>query len=192
MHTHYGELLSRDLSQLLLIDHQVTSAVAVRSMDTQRLRSNAIALARAAVAFDVPVTLTTAVKGPLEAAATYRDLEEVLSGRRIIGRGTRDIWDDERLMGSLALNARRQLVIAGLWTESAVCSSAISAMTGANYSVFVVSDACGGMTTESHALACRRMNLAGARIVTLPQVTSEWQRGPLTHRARRPGRAGVG
>ncbi|MDJ0909097.1 MAG: isochorismatase family protein [Woeseiaceae bacterium] len=191
MHRHYGELLSRDSSQLLLIDHQLTSAVAVRSMDPQRLRSNTIALARAAVSFAVPVTLTIAVKDAQQAAAPYQELAEVLIGHRIVSRETRDVWDDEGVMGSLALNARRQLVIAGLWTESAVCSSAISAMTGANYSVFVVSDASGGMTTESHALACRRMSLAGARIVTLPQVTSEWQRQPLPYKARQPGSAGL-
>ncbi len=166
--------LSRELSQLLLIDHQPTVADAVRSIDRQRLESNAIALAQAADVRGIPVTLTVLETRDVS-TPFYRDPEQVLSAQTTVVRTSLNVWDDPHVMGALALNARPQLVVSGLWTEQPVCASAISAMQGANYAVFVVTDACGGTTEGSHALACRRMSAAGARLVTLQDALAEWQ-----------------
>ena len=46
----------------------------------------------------------------------------------------------------------------------------------AGYDVFVVADACGGLTPSSHDFALRRMEAAGARITSWIQVLLELQR----------------
>ncbi len=177
MKTAPDTYLSRDLSQLLLIDHQPSMAAAVRSMDRQLLESNTLALARAADDFGVPVTLTVLDSTP-DAARFYRESADDRAGHATVARTSIDVWDDVGLMAALAVQARRQLVLSGLWTEGSVCWSAISAIRGANYSVYVVTDACGGTTAQAHAAACRRMDQAGAHLVTLRQVQRGWQREP--------------
>ncbi|MGD9339923.1 MAG: isochorismatase family protein [Chromatiales bacterium] len=176
--------LSPELSQLLLIDHQPSRAAVVQSMDQQLLKSNTLALTRAASASGIPVTLTSLDSTP-DAPQFYGPLEEGGVKLPTVTRRTADVWDDADLMAALAVQARRQLVLSGLWTECSVCWSAMSTMRGANYSVFVVTDTCGGTTAERHAMACQRMTLAGAHLVTLQQVLGDWRREPATPRSVR-------
>ena len=49
------------------------------------------------------------------------------------------------------------------------------------YEVFVVGDACGGLTSTSHELALRRMEAAGARMTSWIQVLLELQRDWTRH-----------
>lgn len=76
-----------------------------------------------------------------------------------------------------AVNAtrRKQLVIAGLWTEVCVAMPAIHAA-GEGWDVTVVTDACAGVTVEGHEVAIRRMIAAGVNVITWMAVASEWQR----------------
>ncbi len=182
--------LSRELSQLLLVDHQPSRAAAVQSMDRQLLKSNTLALTHSARALGIPVTLTALDSTP-DAPQFYGPLAEDKEHLTTVARSTADVWDDADLMATLALQARRQLVLSGLWTECSVCWSAISMMRGANYLVFVVTDTCGGTTPERHAMACQRMTLAGAHLVTSQQVFGDWQLDPTapqpTHRSGATG-----
>ena len=70
---------------------------------------------------------------------------------------------------------RKQLIIAGHWTEICVAMPAIHALED-GYDVFVVTDASGGASLEAHDMAVRRMTVAGATPVTWAVVASEWQR----------------
>jgi len=47
--------------------------------------------------------------------------------------------------------------------------------------VFVVADACGGLTVASHELALRRLEQAGARLCSWIQVLLEFQRDWTRH-----------
>ncbi|MFI7229184.1 isochorismatase family protein [Nonomuraea angiospora] len=47
---------------------------------------------------------------------------------------------------------------------------------GEGYDVFVVSDACGGVSGEAHDMAVRRMEQAGVVPITWMAVSGEWQR----------------
>lgn len=57
------------------------------------------------------------------------------------------------------------IIIAGLWTEVCVTFSALSGIKY-GYEVFVVTDACGGTSKESHDMALQRMILVGVKPVT--------------------------
>jgi len=56
---------------------------------------------------------------------------------------------------------RGKLVLAGLWTESCLAMSALSALS-AGYEVYIITDASGGGSKESHEMAVQRMTAAGA------------------------------
>lgn len=159
-------------------------------MDRELLESNTLALTRSASAFGIPVTLTALDSTP-DAPQFYGPMADDLIHLTTVTRSTADVWDDADLMAALGVQGRRQLVLSGLWTECSVCRSAVSTMRGANYSVFVVTDTCGGTTAERHAVACERMTLAGAHLVTLQQVFDAWQREPTVPQpARRASNAG--
>jgi len=72
-------------------------------------------------------------------------------------------------------SGRKQLIIAGLFTEICVAMPAIQAL-GEGYDVFVVTDACGGVTTEAHDMAVRRMVQAGVVPINWLAIAGEWQR----------------
>jgi len=70
---------------------------------------------------------------------------------------------------------RKQLIIAGLWTEVCVAMPAIQAL-GEGWDVTVVTDASGGVSVEAHEVAIKRMVAAGANMMTWLAVAAEWQR----------------
>ena len=72
-------------------------------------------------------------------------------------------------------SGRKQLVLAGLYTEICLAMPAIQAL-GEGYDVFVVTDASGGVSLEAHDMAVRRMVAAGAVPMTWLAVLGEWQR----------------
>ena len=59
------------------------------------------------------------------------------------------------------------------------------------FEVFVVADACGGLTLQSHELALRRLEQAGARLTSWIQVLLEFQRDWTRHDTYEAARAVV-
>lgn len=172
---------------LLLVDEQAGLAFAAGSTDRQALRSNGVALARSAVAFDVPVVASTSASkvysGPLMPA-----FREVLPTVTPIERRNMNLWEDEAAKAAVLATGRRRLIIAGLLTEACVSFPALSAL-AEGYEVFVVADACGGLTEASHAAALRRMEQAGAVITSWLQVLLEFQRDWTRHETYEAARA---
>jgi nicotinamidase-related amidase len=70
---------------------------------------------------------------------------------------------------------RKQLIIAGLWTEVCVAMPVIQAA-GEGWDVTVITDASGGISKESHEVAVQRMIAAGANPMTVMALAGEWQR----------------
>jgi nicotinamidase-related amidase len=70
---------------------------------------------------------------------------------------------------------RKQLIIAGLWTEICVAMPAIQAL-GEGWDVTVITDACGAVSVEAHQVAIQRMSAAGANMMTWLALAAEWQR----------------
>src|SRR6202042_103703 len=125
---------------LLLVDQQAGLAFGVGSSDRQMLLSNAIALARTAVAFGIPiVALTSASKvysGPLM-PAIQAALPEVKSG----DRRNMNVWEDDSARTAILNTQRRRLLVCGLLTEACVTFPVLSAL-AEGLDVFVVADTC--------------------------------------------------
>lgn len=169
-----NSLLTPQDCAILLIDEQAGLAFAAGSADRQALRSNAVALARIARAFDIPVVVSTSASkvysGPL-----MPPLRQVLPDAVPIERRNMNLWEDEAARAAVLGTGRRTLVIAGLLTEACVSFPALSALAD-GFAVRIVADACGGLTPESHAAALRRLEQAGAVMTSWLQLLLELQR----------------
>ncbi len=166
-------LLTPEESVLVLIDHQPFQFANLNSHEPSMVVNNAVALAKAAKAFDVPTVLTTV----LEERGGYliKGLQDVFPEQKPIDRTFINTWQDERVVDAVRATGRKKLVIAGLWTEICLAMPAIQAA-GEGYEVFAVTDASGGASAESHDMAVRRMVQAGVVPITWLAVAGEWQR----------------
>jgi nicotinamidase-related amidase len=159
---------------LLLVDLQAGLAFGVSSEDRQTVVNNAIALGRTAVVFGLPVVVSTSASkvysGPLMPA-----IAKTLPSVQPIERRNMNVWEDEAARAAVVATGRRRLLVAGMLTEACVSFTVLSAL-AEGYDVFVVADACGGLTPSSHDFALRRMEAAGAQITSWIQVLLELQR----------------
>ena len=164
---------------LLLIDQQAGLAFGVESMARQTLLNNTIALARTAHTFGIPIVVSTSAtkvySGPLMPA-----IQTVLPDIASIDRRSMNLWEDDAARQAVIQTGRRRLLVSGLLTEACVSFPVLSAL-AEGYEVFVVGDACGGLTPASHDLALRRLEAAGAQMTSWIQVLLEFQRDWTRH-----------
>lgn len=172
-------LLKPDECALLLVDFQAGLAFGVESTARQALLNNAVALARTAIAFQVPVIDSTSASrvysGPMIPA-----LQEALPSIAPIERRNMNVWEDEAAHRAVTGLGRKRLLVAGLLTEACVSFPVLSALKE-GFEVFVVGDACGGLSPAGHDLALRRMEAAGAQMTSWIQVLLEFQRDWTRH-----------
>ena len=169
------ELLTPTNCQIIFIDQQPQMAFGVQSIDRQVLKNNAVALAKAAKVFKIPTTITT-VETESFSGHTYPELLAVFPEQPILERTSMNSWDDQKVRDALAKNARKKVVVSGLWTEVCNNSFALCAMLEGGYEIYMVEDASGGTSKDAHDYAMQRMIQAGVVPVTWQQVMLEWQR----------------
>jgi nicotinamidase-related amidase len=168
------ELLTPQNSILLFIDHQPQMAFGVVNIDRQLLKSNVIALAKSALAFQVPTVLTT-VETESFSGHMWPELLDVFPDLNMLERTSMNSWDDPNVRNAINITGRKKLIISGLWTEVCVNMCAFSAMQD-GYEIYVVEDACGGTSEVAHRASMHRMIQAGVIPMTWQQILLEWQR----------------
>ena len=99
-----------------------------------------------------------------------------------------NVWEDEAARGAVLATKRKRLIVAGFLTEACVTFPVLCALKG-GFEVFVVADACGGLTLPGHELALRRMEAAGAHLTSWIQVLLELQRDWTRHETYEAARA---
>lgn len=166
-------LLRSEESVLLLIDHQAYQLASVNSHDPQAVVNNTVALAKMAKAFEVPTILTSVIAA--RGGLLFKPLTDVFPDQEVIDRTFINTWEDKPTVDAVKATGRKQLIIAGLWTEVCVAMPAIHAA-GEGWDVTVVTDACGGATVEAHQVAIQRLVAGGVNVMTWLAVASEWQR----------------
>jgi nicotinamidase-related amidase len=168
-----ASLLRPEDSVLVLIDHQPYQLANLNSHEPQMVINNTAALAKTARAFGVPTILTSVIaeRGGL----LFPQITEVFPGQEVIDRTLINTWQDPKVVDVVKATGRKQLIIAGLWTEVCVAMPVIQAL-GQGWDVTVVTDASGGVSVESHEVAIQRMIAAGANVMTWMAVAGEWQR----------------
>src|SRR4028119_428750 len=164
-------LLRPDDSILVLMDHQPFQFTNLNSHEPTMIINNVVGLAKTAKVFNVPTILTTVIEE--RGGYIIKGLQDVFPDQKPINRTTINTWEDPNVTGVVKKSGRKQLVLAGLYTEICLAMPAIQAL-AEGYDVFVLADASGSVTVEAHDMAVRRMATAGAVPITWMAVLGEW------------------
>jgi nicotinamidase-related amidase len=167
-------LLSPTDHALILIDFQSQMAFATKSIDAVNLRNNAALVANAAAGFMVPTILTTVAEksfsGPM-----FSEVTAPFPGQALLDRTSMNTWEDAAVIDQVNTIGKSRLVFAGLWTSVCIVGPTLSAL-DQGFECYVVTDACGDVSTEAHERAVERMVQAGVRPMTSLQYLLELQR----------------
>jgi nicotinamidase-related amidase len=174
MRNYQNCLLDPEQSVVLVIDHEPQMYFGVGGVCRFGIENSVLGLAKAAKLFNVPCVLTTVEAGSFS-GPVYSKLQNVFPGVAPIDRTNINAWEDQNLKKAVEGTRRKKAVISGLWTEACVTFPTLS-MLQDGYEVYVVTDACGGVSERAHNSAVLRMAQAGAKPVTWLQVMLEWQR----------------
>ncbi len=167
-------LITKDNCVVAFIDHQPQMAFGVGSISRELLVNNVLMLAKGAKLFDVPTVLTT-VESKSFSGYMWEDLLNIFPGKNPIERSGMNSWDFEEFRKEVISSGKKNIIVSGLWTEVCVCWPTL-AMLYEGYNVFVVEDACGGVSETAHNAAMQRMIKTGAVPVTAMQMLLEFQR----------------
>jgi len=171
---------------LLLIDYQPGVMSFIRSHDPKAAELNARYLTKAALAFDIPIVLSTVGVQMGVNQPTIASLRNEIPNVPEIDRSSMDSWADRGFVEAVKKTGRKRLVMAGILTEVCLAYPVVAALKD-GYEVSIVTDASGGSTRETHDIAVLRMIQAGAVPNTTVATITEWFRdwaGPLAPAAR--------
>lgn len=166
-------LITPENSVFVFVDQQPQMAFGVRSIDTQLLKNNTIALAKTARAFDAP-TILTSVESEAFSGYVWPELLDVLQ-QDPFERTTMNLWEDKAVHKAIKESGRKKIVLSGLWTGACINFPALCALDD-GYEVYIIGDACGELSPEAQYAAMTRAEKAGAVPMTSLQVLLELQR----------------
>ena len=168
-------LLTPENCALVLIDYQPEQYRTVTSSSVDEINLNVIALCELARAYDIPVIISTVGVDMGVNTGTAAEIMAELPGVTEIDRSGVNAWEDEEFRNAVAATGRRNIVMAGLWTEVCLTFPTID-MQAEGYHVYPVADAVGGISPVAHDRAIERMQAAGATPITAIQFGSELMR----------------
>lgn len=169
-----GGLITADNSAVVFIDHQPQMTFGVANIERQQLVNNVVLLAKGAKEFGVPAILT-AVETESFSGYIWPQLMDVFPDQQPIERTSMNSWDDAAFREAVKATDRKNILIAGLWTEVCVTWPTLN-MLNEGYNIYIVEDACGATSQLAHDAAIRRCVQAGAVPMTAIATVLEFQR----------------
>lgn len=169
------DLLTPHNAAFIVIDYQPVQVNSIASMDRQLMVDNIVGAARAAVAYDLPIVHSTVnVRTGLN-KPPIAQLRQVLGHLPTYDRTTINSWEDVEFREAVEATGRKKLIMTALWTEACLTFPALDALRE-GYEVYVVADAVGGTSATAHEMALRRIEQAGGKMISVPQLFCELQR----------------
>jgi len=138
----------------------------------ERLQTGVRALAKLAALFEIPVVVSGIRGEDGSPAKVIAQIGEVLGAIPTHHRTTCDSFLNEEILAAIAATGRKTLLISGVATELAVQLPALTA-SDLGYKVYVVLDACGGMSERTEQAALLRVTKAGATTVSVMTLAGE-------------------
>ncbi len=168
-------LLTPKNSALIIIDYQPVQVNSIASMDRQLLVNNIVGVAKIGVAYGLPIIHSTVnVKTGLNKPPIVQ-LRRVLKDLPTYDRTSINSWEDAEFVKAVKDTGRKKLIMTALWTEACLTFPALDALQE-GYEVYVVVDAVGGTSVTAHESALRRIEQAGGKMISWPQLLCELQR----------------
>ena len=168
-------LLTPKNAAFVIIDYQPVQVNSIASMDRQLLVNNIVGCCNAAVTYGLPIVHSTVnVKTGLN-KPPIPQIRKVLDGIPTIDRTSINSWEDVGFVAAVKETGRKKLIMTALWTEACLTFPALDAL-AEGYEVYVVADAVGGTSVAAHEAALRRIEQAGGKMISVPQLFCELQR----------------
>lgn len=142
----FSEMLTPDNAALIMIDHQAGLMLFPGDIDPSALRMNAIALAKTAKLFNLPVVLSAAdqgAKGPI-GPIIPEIKEEIFPDVEVIYRTKINSWHEPAIREAIEATGRSKLIFAGITADFCAGLPAKSAV-AAGYDARLVMDASGNL-----------------------------------------------
>ena len=168
-------LLTPQNAAFIVIDYQPIQVSSIRSMDQKELVFNIVHTAKAAVNYKLPIIHSTVNVGTGRNKPPIAPLMEVLGAYPTYDRTSINSWEDVEFKKAVEATGRKKLIMTALWTEACLTFPALDAIEE-GYEVYVVVDAVGGTSVAAHEAALRRMEQAGAKLISKTQLDCELQR----------------
>lgn len=159
---------------IILIDYVTSFANMVRSQTTAENVTGAVAMAKLARGFNIPLIVTTGPpndpRGPL-----YPELQAVLGDHPVVHRaGEFNSFDVAEFDRAVTATGRRHLVFAGLTTEGCVLQTMLGALRR-DYAASLVVDATAALSQISHDCAVSRLMQHSVTPLTWLSLAAELQ-----------------
>ena len=171
----FDHLLTPQNAAFIVIDYQPIQVSSIRSMNQEELVFNIVHTAKAAVTYDLPIIHSTVNVTTGRNKPPIQALVDVLGAYPTYDRTTINSWEDVAFKKAVVATGRRKLVMTALWTEACLTFPALDALQE-GYEVYAVADAVGGTSVVAHRMALRRIEQAGARLISKTQLYCELQR----------------
>lgn len=168
-------LLTPQNSAFIIIDYQPIQVSSIRSMNQQELVFNIVHTAKAAVNYKLPIVHSTVNVATGRNKPPIQPLMDMLGAYPTYDRTTINSWEDVEFKKAVMATGRKKLIMTALWTEACLTFPALDALKE-GYEVYAVADAVGGTSVAAHEAALRRMEQAGAKLISKTQLYCELQR----------------
>ena len=168
-------LLTPQNAALIVIDYQPTQVNSIKSMDHQELVENIVSVARTARAYGLPIVHSTVNVRTGVNMPPVQPLMDAIGSSEYLDRTQVNAWEDVEFRRAVEATGRRKLIMAALWTEACLTFPTLDALRD-GFEVYPVVDAVGGTSTLAHETGLRRVEQAGARLTSIPQLLCELQR----------------
>jgi len=172
---HTDQLLTPENSALIIIDYQPVQVSSIRSMPRDELVFNITSVAKAAVNYNLPIIHSTVNVATGRNKPPIQALQQVLGHLPTYDRTSINSWEDTQFKQAVKALGRKKLIMTALWTEACLTFPVLDAIQE-GYDVYVPVDAVGGPSLAAHEAALRRMEQAGARLISRVQMYCELQR----------------
>lgn len=169
------DLLTPENSAFILIDYQPIQVSSIRSMPREELVFNIVSTAKAAVNFNLPIIHSTVNVATGRNKPPIQELQDILGHLPTYDRTSINSWEDTEFKQAVKALGRRKLIMTALWTEACLTFPALDAIQE-GYEVYVPVDAVGGTSLVAHEAALRRVEQAGAKLISRVQMYCELQR----------------
>jgi nicotinamidase-related amidase len=161
-----------DDAVVLFADLQTGIVELSKTITLKRLEKGVQGLSKLAGIFGIPA-IVSGVPGENGAAPTMiPQLAEGIGRYDVHQRTTADSFRNDAIVAAFKATKRHTLLISGVSSEVAVQLPALTA-SDMGYRVFVVADACGGMSERTEQAAFQRIVKAGGAFVSVMTLAGE-------------------
>ncbi len=161
-----------DDAVLLFVDLQAGIVELSRTIALDRLKKGVLGLSKLAGIFGIPA-IVSGVSGQDGSVPTMiPQIAEGMGEFAVQLRTTADSFRNDAIVAAVKATKRQTLLIAGVSSEVAVQLPALTAA-DMGYRVFVVADACGGMSERTEQAAIQRIGKTGGALVSVMTLAGE-------------------